>query len=179
MSPTWAVIISALAFGLVHPTPLAMVYSTMFGLVLGILYVKYNSVVPCILCHVFFNSTSSLIGRIGEDNAFLVLILFGTSIPLLIYLTKSLFFKYPTASDLLFDSKGIIKPRNPAETKVIDEMNRLKASGIISESDLINIEKNWEEAKKTKLDIAPQVENTENSADTAENENKGEKEDGY
>lgn len=171
--PALAVVISAMIFGLAHPTQLSMIYATVFGLVFGTIYVKYNSVVPCIICHVCFNSASSLIGRIGEDNSFIILIFFGISIPLLIYLTKSLFFKYPTTSDLLFDYKGIIKPRNAAEAEVINEMNQMKASGTISESDLINIEKRWEEAKKAKLDIAPPVENTENSADTAENKNKG------
>jgi hypothetical protein len=57
--------------------------------------------------------------------------------------------KYPTVSDLLFDNKGRIKPRNAEEAAVISDMNSLKESGMITEADLNRLERAWESAKKS------------------------------
>ena len=69
LPPVAAVIISAVIFGLVHPTILSMVYATVLGLILGALYIKYDSVIPSIICHAAFNSMSCLLSLITEDTA--------------------------------------------------------------------------------------------------------------
>ena len=179
MHPAIAVTISALIFGMLHPSTLAMVYATVIGIILGALYIKYDSVVPSILCHIAFNSMSCLLGVIPEEGAFIILILFFMSIPTLVYLTRSIFFNYPNAGDLLFDDKGRIKPRNPEEAEVITKLRLLKESGQITERDFKQIDRDWEKAKKAKKrKPTPTPTATENNVITnttvtENNENKG------
>ena len=158
--PVAAIIISALVFGLAHSSTLSMIYATVVGLVLGALYVKFDSLVPAMVCHVFFNMTSSLLTKMPENSGLLVLGLYIASIFLVFRLGKGFFVKYPTVSDLLFDSKGRIKPRNAEEAAVISEMNSLKANGVITEADLNRLEISWERAKKStpkKMEIKPDL----------------------
>lgn len=185
MHPAIAVVISSVLFGLMHPSIISMVYATILGLVLGALYVKYDSVLPSILCHIAFNSMSCVLSLLSEDTAFILLLLMGVSIPVIIYLTKSIFFRYPTAGDLLFDDKGRIKPRNPAEAEVISRLKVLKESGQITEKDFKRIDQDWERAKKWKKSdevpttVETEITVTENTVDPAPeqqntDENKGE-----
>lgn len=179
MHPAIAVTISALIFGMLHPSTLAMVYATVIGIILGALYIKYDSVVPSILCHIAFNSMSCLLGVIPEEGAFIILILFFMSIPTLVYLIRSIFFNYPNAGDLLFDDKGRIKPRSPEEAEVITKLRLLKESGQITERDFKQIDRDWEKAKKAKKrKPTPTPTATENNVITnttvtENNENKG------
>lgn len=176
--PSWAaVIISAVVFGLVHGSLLSMIYATVVGLVLGTLYVKFDSIIPAIICHVFFNSMSSLLTLIPPDNGMINFALYITSIPVIFYLAKSLFFKYPTVSDLLFDSKNRIKPKNAYEAAVINDMNALKKSGEITEADLRRLDFDWERAKKNQPNgRIPTTDNSNNAPDETggnDNENGG------
>ena len=179
MHPAIAVTISAIMFGMLHPTVLSMAYATVLGLVLGALYIKYDSVVPSILCHVAFNSMSCLLALVTEETSIIILLLFGTSIPLLIFLTKSIFVRYPTAGDLLFDDKGRIKPKSLEEAEIIVRLRRLKESGQITEKDFKQIDRDWEMAKKArkhkhttvhKETIIPDNTVTENKGDSDNNE---------
>lgn len=54
-SPKTAIIVSAVIFGLAHPTVIAAAYSTVLGIFLGILFEKHKSIVPCIVVHIFYN----------------------------------------------------------------------------------------------------------------------------
>lgn len=180
LPPVAAVIISAVIFGLVHPTILSMVYATVLGLILGALYIKYDSVIPSIICHAAFNSMSCLLSLITEDTAIILVIIIFVSVPLLIYLTKSIFFNYPSAGDLLFDDKGRIKPRSEEEAEVIARLKALKATGEITEKDFKRIDQDWERAKKAKKGKkkaapapAPVTEEAPDITAEANEENKG------
>lgn len=180
LPPVAAVIISAVIFGLVHPTILSMVYATVLGLILGALYIKYDSVIPSIICHAAFNSMSCLLSLITEDTAIILVILIFVSVPLLIYLTKSIFFNYPSAGDLLFDDKGRIKPRSEEEAEIIARLKALKATGEITEKDFKRIDQDWERAKKAKKGKkkaapapAPVTEEAPDITAEANEENKG------
>ncbi|MBE6626623.1 MAG: CPBP family intramembrane metalloprotease [Ruminococcaceae bacterium] len=146
--PVAAIIISAVVFGLAHSSLLSMVYATVVGLVLGALYVKFDSIVPAIVCHVFFNMTSSLLSLMSDESGLLVLGMYVASIVIVFRLGKGFFIKYPTVSDLLFDSRGRIKPKSEEEAAVIAQMNSLKANGVITEADLNRLDREWESAKK-------------------------------
>lgn len=180
LPPVAAVIISAVIFGLVHPTILSMVYATVLGLILGALYIKYDSVIPSIICHAAFNSMSCLLSLITEDTAIILVIIIFVSVPLLIYLTKSIFFNYPSAGDLLFDDKGRIKPRSEEEAEIIARLKALKATGEITEKDFKRIDQDWERAKKAKKGKkkaapapAPVTEEAPDITAEANEENKG------
>lgn len=55
------VLISAVIFGAVHMSPVAFFYATLLGAVLGGLYMKYRSVLPCVIVHMFFNLMAILL----------------------------------------------------------------------------------------------------------------------
>jgi membrane protease YdiL (CAAX protease family) len=57
-SPTKAIILSALVFGLFHINPAQVVTATLIGLLLGWVYYKTASLIPCILIHILNNSLS-------------------------------------------------------------------------------------------------------------------------
>ena len=54
-SPVATLIISGAFFGAAHPTLFAFCYSFILGIFLGAVYLRFNSVLPCIVLHTFFN----------------------------------------------------------------------------------------------------------------------------
>lgn len=61
-NPVKAIIISALIFGIFHVNPVQVVSATLIGLLLGWIYYKTASLVPCILIHILNNSLSVFLG---------------------------------------------------------------------------------------------------------------------
>jgi len=60
--PTWfALIIQALIFGLMHMNIIQGTYAFFLGLILGLLYLSYHSILAAILLHMTFNLTSTLL----------------------------------------------------------------------------------------------------------------------
>lgn len=55
-SPAKAIILSALVFGVFHINPAQIIVGMLFGLVLGWIYYKTASLIPCILIHMLNNS---------------------------------------------------------------------------------------------------------------------------
>lgn len=64
--PTWAaLLITSALFGLAHGAPIQVAYTFVVGLVLGILFIKTDSIYPCIVGHFCFNA-ANLIPMIME-----------------------------------------------------------------------------------------------------------------
>lgn len=61
-NPTKAIILSALVFGIFHINPVQIVTATLMGLLLGWIYYKTASLIPCILIHIVNNSLSVYMG---------------------------------------------------------------------------------------------------------------------
>jgi membrane protease YdiL (CAAX protease family) len=57
-SPVKAIVLSALVFGIFHINPPQIITATLIGLLLGWIYYKTASLIPCILIHVINNSLS-------------------------------------------------------------------------------------------------------------------------
>lgn len=57
-TPTKAILLSALIFGIFHINPAQVVFASFFGLLLTWIYYKSASLIPCILMHVLNNSVS-------------------------------------------------------------------------------------------------------------------------
>ncbi len=55
-----AILIQAVIFGVIHMNILQGAYAALLGAILGIIYVRYNSIVPCIVFHIVLNSLSVL-----------------------------------------------------------------------------------------------------------------------
>lgn len=59
-NPRWAILVSALVFGLIHGNPAQILFAFLFGLILGELYYRTGSLLPGIILH-FINNTLSII----------------------------------------------------------------------------------------------------------------------
>lgn len=69
-NPAWAILVSALIFGIVHGNPVQMFFASILGLVLGWVYYRTGSLLPCMLMHFINNGTSVLLFHLsgGKDE---------------------------------------------------------------------------------------------------------------
>ena len=82
--PKWAsILVCALCFGAIHlPSPIAFVVTTALGALLGIIFYRTSSLIPCVLAHILFNVSNFLL---FIPNSIGFYILLAISIPSLIY----------------------------------------------------------------------------------------------
>ncbi len=86
-----AVIISAALFSVVHlPSLIALGYTFLLGLVLGFVYTKTRSLIPCILLHMTFNASNYLLFIPNNVGLYVLL---AISIPLAVYALIDIFRK--------------------------------------------------------------------------------------
>ena len=86
-----AVIISAVLFSVVHlPSLIALGYTFLLGLVLGFVYVRTKSLIPCILLHMAFNASNYLLFIPKNIGLYILLVI---SIPLTIYSVIDIFIR--------------------------------------------------------------------------------------
>ena len=78
MHPWAAIVISAVIFGVAHGTPLAMIYATGLGILMGWITVRFNSIVPALYFHMAYNCSVAYSGGVSLSIAVL-------SIPILIF----------------------------------------------------------------------------------------------
>jgi|GEM_PF-301841 len=82
MPPLVAAIISGAMFGFVHGNIIAFVYATLLGIFMAMLFEKYNSIIPAIMCHIVFNGASLLTAFIPDNNVVLLTIFFISAVTL-------------------------------------------------------------------------------------------------
>lgn len=91
-----AIFIQALLFGIMHGQILWICYSTILGILLAVIKLKYNSLYACILVHLSFNSANYLLklfyDRI-DDNILIGIFLFAASVVISVLLAVSIFRK--------------------------------------------------------------------------------------
>ena len=65
--PVWAaVVVQAVLFGVVHGTPIQMVYAFLLGLVFGFLRSRTGSILPGFAAHAAFNAMNDPLGLFGD-----------------------------------------------------------------------------------------------------------------
>jgi len=65
-----AIIIQAILFGVYHGNLSQAIYATLLGVVLGLICIKMNSIWPPVIIHMFFNSTSVVLGKLVDPQVF-------------------------------------------------------------------------------------------------------------
>lgn len=65
MPPWTAVVLQAVLFGIVHGTPIQIVYALLLGLVLGFLRSRTGSILPGFAAHAAFNAMNDPLGLLG------------------------------------------------------------------------------------------------------------------
>lgn len=76
-----AVIIQAILFGVYHGNLTQGIYATFLGIVMGLVCIKMNSIWAPVIIHMFFNSTSTVLGKLVDPQIFVryqYLMLFGS-----------------------------------------------------------------------------------------------------
>lgn len=68
VSQRFAIIMSAVFFGLMHGNPYQAVMATLVGLALGYITVRSNSLIPSIICHMAMNTMASISDIAGYFN---------------------------------------------------------------------------------------------------------------
>lgn len=67
--PKWAaIVIASLVFGVMHGTPIGIIYASVLGVLMGWLYAEFDSIVPSMLFHFTYNLTSLLINEQIFEN---------------------------------------------------------------------------------------------------------------
>ncbi len=73
--PKWvAILVASLIFGLMHGTPISIIYATSLGILMGWLYAKFDSIVPSLLFHFTFNLSSVILSILEINEIVLALI---------------------------------------------------------------------------------------------------------
>lgn len=144
MGTAAAVVISALIFGFAHGSALAMIYASLLGLLLGALYARYDSILPGIIFHVFFNMTSYWLPQEGP----VLTALYIASIALILFCIWRIFIRFPVFNDFFTDVRDRIRPINDTEAVIIDELKAHQKKGRITAEDLQSLYNRWEDNRK-------------------------------
>ncbi len=140
MGKTAAVVVSALLFGFAHGTPIAVGYAFLLGIVLGLMYTSYNSIIPCIVCHMFFNLTSYII---EEFDYIATPYIYAGAIAALILCSYRIFVRRPTLSDIFSDGGKTILPQSAEEEVFFAEVRELKENDNIIPEDIERLDEEW------------------------------------
>lgn len=169
-----AVIISAAIFSLCHyGSVISMGYAFAIGIIFALMFDKYDSVLPSILCHMGFNLANFI--RFSEDGSIpLTVVVLGVA--LAIFFAYRIFFRYPTFSDVLFDTENMT-PINETEEKIYSRIREIKESEDTPDrAEIESLNKEWTENRalasgKVKLKEEKEEkeqENTESNNSTSE-----------
>ncbi len=139
---TAALIISAAVFALFHGTPIAMMYSFVVGMVFGVLYLKFDSIIPSMICHAMFNMTSLLVEKASAETFSLLYI---ASIVAAFFCIYSIFIKKPTFAAMVLDKTGEFRPATEEEKKLIEDMKSLQDRGDITPEEVQKMSDRWDE----------------------------------
>ena len=122
-----AIVISAVIFALAHYafTPgsfIAVGYAFLIGLLFAAMFDKYDSIIPSVLCHMGFNLITFVkFNDEGTVPAYVIAIAVFASV----FCAYRIFFRYPTFSDVLFDTAHI-KPINGEEERIVSRISEIK-----------------------------------------------------
>ena len=144
MGTAAAVVLSALIFGAAHGSVLAMGYAALVGLLLGAMYARYDSILPGMIFHVFFNMTSYFL---PEEGAMLT-VLYVLSVILVVFCVWRIFIRFPVFNDIFTDIRDRLRPVNDEEAAIIAEVKRHQKNGRITAEELMALNDRWTENRK-------------------------------
>lgn len=148
MGSTAVIIISSLIFGVVHGTPVAIVYAALIGVLFSLMYKRFNSILPSMICHITFNATS-LILQLFPDNV--MLILYVVSICLTAYCVYSIFFRHRDFTDYALDIGSDSLPRDPEERRVIEQLHELYSKNELDPDEMMRLSDEWDEIQQRRM----------------------------
>lgn len=139
---TASVFITAAIFGLAHSTPIAIAYAFLVGILFGFMYISYGSVVPSLVCHIFFNMMSYIIPYAPEYTIIFIYIIASA---LLILLAYRIFVRHPIFADVVYDRDELITPINERERNIVSALRTKQKTGELDSDDMLELMEAWEE----------------------------------
>ena len=145
-----AAVITSVVFGFAHGTLVAILYAALMGFVFAMMYVKYDSVIPSLVAHAFFNLASFWLAEVPEGMALTGVYLI--SIAMIVWCAYRVFVRYPTFNDILSDRDMRIRPINQTEADIMMRLNTLQQRDRhdLDElgEELEELEEKWNENRK-------------------------------
>lgn len=119
-----AVVFAACHFGFSTASLISVAYAFVVGLIFALLFDKYDSILPSMIAHAAFN----LVGMfdLGLSPSIRIAVAAASAVICAFCLYRA-FFRYPTFSDVLFDSE-LITPINDEEKRIIERVTEIKNS---------------------------------------------------
>ena len=139
-----AAVVSSFLFGLAHGTPIAVGYAFIVGMVLALIYRKYRTILPGIVCHCFFNMTSYWLRDSWEGPA--VVVLGVVSFLIVIATWHTAVIRYPSFGDVVWDTAGVLRSDDPARAAVIADYRAARKSGTLDAETLERLSAEWDKA---------------------------------
>ena len=127
----FAVTVSSLIFGLSHGAPVAVTYAALIGVLFACLFRRYGSVVPGMICHIFFNMSNYWIPESGSPVLVPLFILSAVLIAACAYL---FYFRRPSFLDAVND----LADRMPMSAEERDLVHRFRE---VQKSEGLDIDK--------------------------------------
>ncbi len=145
-----ALIISSLVFSLFHTSIIAKIYSLILGILLGLFFLRYDSVVPPILIHASFNCTSFVLGILDNAKREFVIIICVISAIVIVRMFVWLYVRYPGFSDVLFDRGERLRPEDPEKQVIYDRIRELReGEEEVDSKELEELNEQWEDLRKS------------------------------
>ena len=144
---TAAIIVSALFFGFAHfdftaASLISVAYAAVAGLLFAMIFSKYESAIPSIICHAAFNAVG-IIPLSTEKNAVIALTAIAAAV--IAFCIYRIFFRYPTFSDVLFDM-DMIEPINEEEKLLFRRIREIQHNpDDVSRDEIDSVTKAWED----------------------------------
>jgi len=70
VSPTVAILVSALLFGLMHINPAQVPFAMIVGVILGVIYYRTGNIILTTIIHVINNSIATILANISDGSSF-------------------------------------------------------------------------------------------------------------
>ena len=150
IGPAASVIVSAIIFGAFHfafsiSSLISVVYAAIVGLLFGAIFVKYDSIIPPIICHAFFNLMDFMPLR---NDAQTVLPILAIAAAVAAFCFYRIFVRYPTFSDVLFNTDSI-PAVNEEEGRIFERVREIKESTEpIKRDELDDLAKAWDDNRR-------------------------------
>ena len=150
IGPAASVIVSAIIFGASHfafsiSSLISVVYAAIVGLLFAAIFVKYDSIIPSIICHAFFNLMDFMPLRNDARTALPILAIAAAVAAFCFY---RIFVRYPTFSDVLFNTDSI-PAINEEEGRIFERVREMKESTEpVNRDELDELAKAWDDNRR-------------------------------
>ncbi len=143
-----ALIISSAVFAFMHGSLISIIYAFVIGMVFGAMYLVYDSVIPSMVCHVFFNLSSFFMIVPNSADNIVFWIVMAVAVSLLVVLCIWLFKKYPSMLDIMTDKANRITGKTEEQNQLLEKIRNIRDSREMTSEEYVSLSEEWTSALK-------------------------------